>query len=356
MAIETPSKLKKAYCTHCKTEDELSRIFSVNPEAKVCYCPNCMVELKPKDAIDEYNYFIATKLNKADQLLYRDTRFYDAYCAYAHIIEIDPLTIKARFGRIISLFYMSTLRKTHFTDATTLLEREADQFFRKMKDQGHYAKFLSKVLNAVDEYQNRFVRRLTFRERFYSYDCVSLYFQRIYEIIEVKKFILNELDKILAKAPTQKLERLYNSCSNELNELQGVFKDPVATTDGTRYQVSNVFGPHQILIARLEESMYPLSRHKTYKLNENEKKGRLIKDKVYPDNSHLMVLATSCIPIMVLFFIAAVLFALVYAFKVFDLGLIPLFIAVGCFLVGLSTLFFFINWKHKLSKRRHLID
>ena len=356
MSIETPSKLKKAYCTHCKTEDELSRIFSVNPEAKVCYCPNCMVELKPKDAIDEYNYFIATKLNKADQLLYRDTRFYDAYCAYAHIIEIDPLTIKARFGRIISLFYMSTLRKTHFTDATTLLEREADQYFRKMKEQSHYAKFLSKVLNAVDEYQNRFVRRITVRERFYSYDCVLLYFLRLYEIIEVKKFILNELDKILAKAPNDKIQRLFNSRTKELNELQGTFKDPVADVEGTRYQVNNVFGPHQILIGRLEEATSPIGRHKVFKLNENEKKGRLINDKVYPDNSHLMVLATSCIPIMVLFFVAAVMFALVYAFRVFDLGLIPLFIAIGCALVGLSTTFFFINWKHKLSKRRHLID
>ena len=356
MAIETPSKLKKAYCVYCKTDDELSRIFSVNPEAKVCYCPNCMVEQKPKDAIDEYNYFIATKLNKADQLLYRDTRFYDAYCAYAHIIEIDPLTIKARFGRIISLFYMSTLRKTHFTDATTLLEREAEQFFRKMKEQDHYAKFLGKVLNAIDEYQNRFIRRITYKERFCAFDCVELYFTRICEIIEVKKFIKNDLDKIVTKVQNRKINKILSTCADELEELQKVFKDPVATLDGNRYQVTNVFGPHQILINRLDEPTHPIAHYKLYKINENEKKGRLIKDKVYPDNSHLMALATSCIPIIVLFFGAATLFALVYILKLFNLGLIPLFIAIGCFLVGLTSLIFFIVWKHKLSKRRHLID
>ena len=356
MAIEAPSKLKKAYCTHCKTDDELSRIFSVNPEAKVCYCPNCMVELKPKEAIDEYNFFIATKLNKADQLLFRDTRFYDAYCAYAKIIEIDPLIMKARFGRIIALFYMSTLRRTHFLDAITLLDREADQFFRKMKEQGYYAKFLTKILNAVDEYQNRFMRRITVKERFYSEDCVELYFKRLYEIIEVKKFVINEIDKILVKNPDEKINRFFINRQNELNELQGIFKDAVATTDGSRYQVANVFGPTQILVKKLDESINPLSRHKVYKLSENEKKGRLINDKVYPDNSHLMFLATSCIPVMSVFFTVAVLAALIYVFDMFNLGIIALFIAIGFALIAIVTLIFFLYWKNKLSKRRHLID
>ena len=356
MSIEAPSKLKKAYCIHCKTDDELSSIFSVNPEAKVCYCPNCMVELKPKEAIDEYNYFIATKLNKADQLLYRDTRFYDAYCAFGHIIEIDPYIMKARFGRILALLYMSTLRKTHFLDAVTLLDREADQFFHKMKEQGHYAKFLSKALNAVDEYQNRFVKRISYKERFCSEDCVELYFHRLYEIIEVKKFIVNELDKIILRLPDEKLMRLFTNRQNELLELQAMMKDPVATLDGTRYQLANVFSANQMLINRLDESIQPLAHYKIYKLNENEKKGKLIKDKVYPDNSHLMALATSCLPVMLLFFIMAGIATLFFVFQWFNLGIIPLLVAIGCALIGVITLIFLINWKYKLSKRRHLID
>ena len=356
MAIEAPSKLKKAYCIYCKTDDELSRIFSVNPEAKVCYCPNCMVELKPKDAIDEYNYFIAQKLDKADRLLYRDTRFYDAYCAYGHVIEIDPFIMRARFGRISSLLYMSTLRHTHFVDAMTLLDRDAEQYFRKMKDQLLYAKFLSKALNAIDEYQNRFVRRITSRERFYSQDCVELYFTRLYEIIEAKKFIVGELTKISLKNPDEKVIRLITNRTVELGELQQRFDDRVATADGTRYRVAKVISAQQILISRLDDSLAPLTRHKVYKLSENEKKGRLIKDKVYPDNSHLMALATSCIPLLILFFPATALAVLMYVFQWFNLGLIPLFVAIGCFVVAVVTLAFFINWKHKLSKRRHLID
>ena len=355
MSIETPSKLKKAYCTYCKTDDELSRIFSVNPEAKVCYCPNCMVELKPKDAIDEYNYFIATKLNKANQLLYRDTRFYDAYCAFGHIIEIDPYIMKARFGRVLALFYMSTLRHTHFNDATLLLEREADQFFRKMKEQSHYAKFLTKVLSAVDEYQNRFERRITFKERFYSQDCVELYYTRLHEIIEVKKFVIEELNKITLKFPDEKVMRLLTNRENEMLELERQFDEPISTTGGTRYRVAKIVN-NQILVSKLEEQFAPLSRHKKFKLNENEKKGRLIKDKVYPDNSHLMLLTTSCIPLIVIFFVGAAAATLIYVFKWFNLGLIPLFAAIGCLLIAIAVLIFFIIWKHKLSKRRHLID
>ena len=356
MAIETPSKLKKAYCSYCKTDDELNRIFSVNPEAKVCYCPNCMVELNPKAAIDEYNYFILQKTTKADCLLFRDTRFYDAYCAYAHIIEIDPLIMHARFGRILSLLYMSTLRHTHFVDSVTLMEREADQYFRKMKDQNHYAKFLSKALNAIDEYQTRFVKRITFKERFYSADCVELYFTRLYEILEAKKFIVGELSKIVVKNPNERIVRLVSTRDIEIAELQQQFDEIVTTTDGNRYKVAKVISAQQILISRLDDQLPPLVRHKQFKLNENEKKGRLIKDKVYPDNSHLMMLTAGIIPFIVIFFTVTIAAVLFYVFKWFDLGLIPLFVGGGTFVLYVVSLILLIKWKRQLSKRRHLID
>ena len=251
---------------------------------------------------------------------------------------------------------MSTLRKTHFTDAITLLERDAEQFFRKMKDQVHYAKFLNKVLNAIDEYQSRFVRRLTVKERFYSIDCVNIYYRRIYEIMQAKKFIINEIDKAAQKSSDVKVVRLLRSRELELSELDVQFHEPVTTADGYRYKVLNVFGPTQILIGRLDDVVPPLSRHKTFKLNENEKKGRLIKDKVYPDNSHLMALATGSIPVMILFFILGAIATLLYFFKWFDLGIIPLFVAGGSIALAITFLILFLIWKHKLSKRRHLID
>lgn len=72
--LKETTTLKKAYCTHCKTENELNRIFEVNPDAEICYCPFCMTELKPKEAIDDYNYFISQKVLKANRLLYRDRK------------------------------------------------------------------------------------------------------------------------------------------------------------------------------------------------------------------------------------------------------------------------------------------
>lgn len=356
MAKEAPTSLKRAFCTHCKTEDELSRIFFVNPDAEVCYCPNCMSELKPKEAIDEYNYFISTKINKANVLLYCDTRFYDAYCAYAHIIEVDPSNISARFGRIISLLYMSTLRKTHFNDATLLLEREAEEFFRKMKEQGHYAKFLSKCLTAVEEYTNRFERRIMTRERLYSANCVELYFTRLYEIIEFRRYINNELGMLLSKNEDEKIQRVLSNSEVLLKELEIKFNKRVATTSGHQYKVAHVINAHQILISRTDSNVHPITRFVKYKLSEDEKNGRLIEDKVFPDNSHLMMIANVSIALMIISFVLVAICALFYVFKWFDLKIIPLI--VGCAFIGSAITFIIllINAKIKMNKRRHLID
>ena len=47
--------LKRGFCTHCQG-DEIQRIFNVNKEAEICYCPVCAHPMQPKDAIVNYNY------------------------------------------------------------------------------------------------------------------------------------------------------------------------------------------------------------------------------------------------------------------------------------------------------------
>ena len=46
--------LKKGFCTHCKGDEDL-RIFDVNKDAEVCYCPHCMAAMPPKEAIAAAN-------------------------------------------------------------------------------------------------------------------------------------------------------------------------------------------------------------------------------------------------------------------------------------------------------------
>lgn len=351
------SSLKKAYCPYCKTENELDRIFIVSPDAEVCYCPNCMTEFKPKEVIDNYNYFIATKLTRAERLLYRDTKFYEAYCAFADVIDIDSSICKARFGRILSLIYMSKLRKSNFINATLLLDSEADQYFRKLKDQTPYVKFLSRASIALDEYEKRLHKKITVKDRFYNEDCVALYFQRLHEIIEMKKLLLEELQKSWAKTSEARTENVIRNVEETVNLLNVKFNNSVATTDGVRYKVEKVVSPKQILVAALEERLNPINHYVAYKLDENEKRGRLLNDKVYPDNIHITRLIKVALPFFIVFYLlagVAFMFPIISKGNTYDL---PSFIVSGCSLAAaISWMVLYIVWKAQLSQRHHLID
>ena len=356
MAKEVTS-LKKAYCPHCKTENELERIFAVSPDAEVCYCPNCLREYKPKEVIDNYNYFIANKVTKAERLLYRDTRFYEAYCAFGDIIEIDSSSCKARFGRIVALIYMSKLKKTNFASAALLLENEAEQYFRKLKEQISYVRFLSKVSIALNEYYIKLHKIITIRDRFYDEDCVALYFQRLHEMIELKRLVLEEIQKSSVKAPDERTEKLMRNVEKSLSVLETQFKGTVIATDGTRYKVSKVIEPNKILVTSLNERSNPISHFVRYKIDENKKRGRLLKDRVYPDNIHITTLTKVALPLFIVFYVlfaGALMTALFTKNNDYDL---PLFIGAGCsLLIALVWMVLYIVWKAQLSKRHHLID
>lgn len=351
------SSLKKAYCPHHKTENELDRIFSVNPDAEVCYCPICMSELKPKEAIENYNYFIAAKITKAERLLYRDTRFYEAYCAFGRIIEIDPNSYRARFGRILSLVYMSKLRKTHFADAALLLEGESEKYFNKIKDQISYIKFLQRINAALDEYKKRLYRKITIKDRFYNADCVELYFERIHEILGLKNLILDGLQRCSAKVEEERISHLLKSVETSVKELNKEFNSAVATPDGTRYKVEKVVNDKQILISKLDERLNPYNRYIKYKLNENEKQGRLLKDKVYPDNSHLTLLTNIALPLMVILYaLSAITCIAIILFKDYPYRF-ALYVSFALFIAAaIASTVLFIVWKEQLAKRHHLID
>ena len=101
--------LKKGFCTHCEGDEKL-RIFNVNKEADVCYCPHCMKEMQPKQAIKDYGDLISSYLKKASKYLFESTEYLLAYQTFAHIIDLDETIKVARFGRVLALVYLSSLR------------------------------------------------------------------------------------------------------------------------------------------------------------------------------------------------------------------------------------------------------
>ena len=100
---------KKGFCTHCRG-DEKSRIFNVNKDAEVCYCPHCTHAMKPKEAIGNYTWLISSYLKKASSALFESTEYLYAYQTFAHVIDLDDTVKVAYFGRLLSLVYLSTLR------------------------------------------------------------------------------------------------------------------------------------------------------------------------------------------------------------------------------------------------------
>lgn len=351
------SSLKRAYCPHCKTENELDRIFIVSPDAEVCYCPNCLREYKPKDVIDNYNYFIATKITRAEILLFRDTRFYEAYCAFADILDFDPSVFKARFGRILSLIYMSKLRKSNFAKAALLLDNEAEQYFRKLKDQTPYIKFISRASVALDEYEKRLHKKITIRDRFYNEDCVALYYERLNEIINMKLLLLEEAQKSWAKTSEERTEHLIRTIEESINVLTVKFHGVSTNANGVCYKVSKVIPPNQILVATLDERLSPISHFVMYKLDENEKRGKLLNDRVYPDNVHYLSLVKAGLPLFIIFYVLAIFSFLAALLSKSDKYDLPFYAVAGCALVaGITWMVLFIFWKSQLAKRRHLID
>lgn len=358
MAKEVSSTLKKAYCPKCRRSDIVNHVFYVNPDAEVCYCPNCMAQLKPKLAINEYNLVIAQMINKAERLLYWDTDFSRAYSYFGNIIEVDDSITKARSGRILSLVYMSTLRHSHFIDAGLLLKSEAEQYFRKIKEYDRYAKFLHKIDTAVEEYYSRYVKRLTtVKDRFYSKDCVELYFMRLYEIITLDELVLEELNRIFNKEGDEVIGKHIDDLNKRLEKKKKLFEQRVITTDGYRYKVAKVVNDRKLIIAQLDERTTAITRYVKYRLYENEKKGKLIPDQVFPDNTYFAKMLRAFLPLFIVLYVLA-------------LGTIPPLFFIEdnlikniLFIVGAALLFFalvttilFIVWKVKLSKRRHLID
>ncbi|MCR5185220.1 MAG: hypothetical protein K6C32_03990 [Bacilli bacterium] len=356
MITNGTTSLKRAYCTHCKTDNEMNRIFEVNPDANVCYCPYCMAELKPKEAIEDYKYFISTKLLKANRLLYQDTNFYVAYCAFAHIIEIDPKSVEARFGRISALIYMSTLRRSYFEDVITLTSQEASNYFRKLYNQERYLKMISKMNAAVDEYYRRFPKRVMYKDRFYDVKCVELYYTRLKEIITFKKFLLEEVDRIKGKLENGKADAEYIAIEKSIKELEMFFASKTVILDGTRYQAVQANEKGELLLSSFEEKLNPINPKRIGKLDENDGKGHLIKDKVYPDNTYIAKLVKISLPAMIAFIVLGIGALITYFVGPESLKLLFLILMIVFFVFGLTSLILFIIWKTKLAKRRHLID
>ena len=184
--------IKKGYCTNCNKHDEPRRIFDVNSEAKVCYCPHCGKKYRPKIAIYNYERVITKYLRRAYFFLKNVCDASRAYSLFAYVLELEPTNKTAKLGRLLSLAFLSTLRRNRCLEVSELLQIEMADFHTP-KFTREYTAFLLSLDHFTNNYIANVKKKLTFRNYFYDIDCIKLYFRHIYDTLPLKRLIASEL-------------------------------------------------------------------------------------------------------------------------------------------------------------------
>lgn len=220
--------MKKGYCPKCKTNDEKKRVFEVNSEAKVCYCPVCMSEYAPKTVIKAYKDLIDDKIGYGYYVLNVRKKYKKAYKTFANVLEFEQDNATALAGRLVSLIRLSTLRKVYFSDALALLKIEKYRF-SLVSNKQIYIKLLTSLNVAAEEYHHNLSKRLTFKGYFYDNECLNLFVIRLREIKEFEEYLLKEFvgleDEGNSTLITKQIAMIEKAIHAHLYTAEGVMKE-----------------------------------------------------------------------------------------------------------------------------------
>ena len=344
--------LKRGFCTHCQG-DEIQRIFNVNKEAEVCYCPVCAHPMQPKDAIVNYRNLISHHLKKASRYLFETTEYLRAYQTFAHIIDIDDTIKVAYFGRILALVHISTLRKSKIPFAMQMHKQQAAKLFHYQETANEYYHFLILLLDALDIYENKIRKRLTNRGVFYDVDCVVLYLQRIEEIILYKRYLITEAEFFI-DANKDNFKVVVERIKNTKDHYAEIFKETYIVADGNSY-LFNQFGPNINPIL----TMQPIKNEQKVRhikeqisLYPKDNKKSPIRDEIYQNNLPIYVFVSMSVPLAIILFFAALTAVIIGVVAPSEVVKMLLFIGAAV-LTSVSLMLFILHfaWKNTLKKK-----
>ena len=345
---------RRGLCLHCQSKRIDHRIFQVNPEASTCFCPLCMKEMEPKEAIDNYNNLIKEMLLKADNTLFVACDPTLAYQQYADTLEFEPNEAHALIGRILCLIYMGKVRKSFLKEAYILLENTS----YKGCDLNTFVNFLEKINVALDEYDLAINKKLTFREHYYDIECLKLYWTHLNDIIKMKELILSIFKQLKKNYVSQQNDEFIDSLEISINEKKNILSLECFTTDGKGYKLDKFFNDHPLVIETNSETSNKFIRFRLSTLNPEEKGKRVINDQVFKDYTLIIKLRKASIFLWILLFAlsigAIVGLVLMRDDKVFFITLLA--IAIVLFLSGAGVLASSIYWRIVLKKRELRIN
>ncbi len=345
--------LKKGYCVYCDAQDKREHIIDVNPDAKVFFCPKCLHPLDPKDAIREYQKYIAKLLSKADLTLNRYSEFYNAYQSFAYILEIEPNNFKARIGRVISLLYLSKVRTSQITNALTIFKNEKCKYYHKNEKYDQYFGYLTIINHILDEYHKKLYKRLTLKRRFYDAECIITYFLRNKELVSFKEEILDEIQFLKDKvSQSMKLEEFEEKIVKQLEKFNNEIKSSYTSAQGYKYTLIDYDKNGIPLFAKSEDKVAKSIYRIRYSSLDKEEKGKkvIINDVIFLDCAKINNFLKIVLPLYIVFFALMIIFSILSGASGGvgrDSWLIYMSLAILFALLGISFLIVRIVLKQK---------
>jgi hypothetical protein len=238
-----------------------------------------MAAHKPSDVIKNYNVLLNKKITLGYYQL-NALRFpTKAYATFANVLEFEPENVVALSGRLTSLIYLSTLRKSYFKDVIALLNISKHRF-HLISSKNTYTKLLSTLNSAIEEYHHNLAKRLTNRGYFYDSECLKLFVKRLQEIKTFKEFLQSEF---ISLDETNYAVNI----AKEISVIDKAIHADLYTTDGIKREF-NCFDEHGNPTFNAFESgkHKPLPRYRLATLNKEQKGMRIIPDSMFNKNKN----------------------------------------------------------------------
>lgn len=341
---------KKGFCTHCKG-DEKDRIFDVNKDADVCYCPNCTAKMRPDEAINNYHWLISTHLKRASKELFETTEYLLAYQTFAHIIDLDDTVKVAYFGRILSLVYLSTLRTSKINFAL-LLHRQQVKVYHYQETSKEYFNFLWLLLDALDRYERRMKRLIMIHNYFYDADCISLYLKRINEIKKYKDYIKEEAIYFV-ESNKEQFQVIIERVTSTEEEYALAFEQRFIDQEGNSYEFAGFDGnDNPIVNIQKDVPQQVIHRNNPVYLNPKDGKKSAISDQIYLNNLPLFKLVSLSVPVAIIVLIAVATGLIVSIFLKNPTTKLLIYIISAMLLpMSLVLIILHFSWKNRLKKK-----
>lgn len=292
------------YCKKCQVHGDDPRFIEVNPTHDVIICPRCGTRMTPKQACANYDNFFEKLYKEAEILLFRARNYSGAYKAYAKIIDYRPEDVTARYGRILSLIYLSSLRTTYFDESLLMFSEEKKKYLRQQKYRSQYFVFIKEANKAVDKYRTSFKKRLIYKsmdakEYFYDEECVSLFFHRILQIKNFKEMFLQECNFLKNKLEDESFSPLIDLLTSEIKQLEKELKQKRIDINGNIYTFNKISENDQAIIAHGDVKAVKLPANiKTHTLVDKKAKGEVvIKDNIYTGARFFYIVSKIAIPV-----------------------------------------------------------